>query len=595
MVENYRNLIKAKSWVKAIQYYQNKIDSKLTKASDFRTIVDLLLPLFPNNVNESPYLVNSPKLSVYANYALGKAFARIGKFKNSIQLHERNLELEQENGQDIDLTLMLYFEALLGEGEFAAAYNALELAYTVAKKRKNAERLFEVMGQLFHYFALTGQWGKGERIQAETHLFEGVLDTVPKKDGFATAIVSLINLQREFWGYIPNDINLSEENIDNNASARLERINNAINSLNDIAATFPSYLHIKVDYYKAIHELETNEPDVAEVYIQNAMGRANFTTPKASLLAFYSKVLLKQNRTQEAISTINSATSLGEDCSLIERADLYNNLASISLELGDIKRAEQYAQDAYQISWASGKLHSYHYGLKSASKLLQEIGCDIPVISETKTPYTIPHEAKLAAWIDGIPEAPMPTPETPTDTQSNNFLIKDVCWFQLGVIACFDVKEDDEKDKMTELAKEFYSLCDESGPILPSTGDELVDPHPDMSFIENRIERKLIEEMEFAYLNEAEQHDTICIAFIVASTIDDKRTYFYMSIRSERLPEFYQKIQTDEAIKPTDYGRIVWGESETPPTQEDRDSMFDNWLFCEDFLPLKLIDRKAGG
>jgi hypothetical protein len=189
--------------------------------------------------------------------------------------------------------------------------------------------------------------------------------------------------------------------------------------------------------------------------------------------------------------------------------------------------------------------------------------------------------------------------ETPQD-------IRYFYWFQIGVMAFFDVNPPKGKraSELVQLAQEIYSLCDDPGPLLATDSEELVDPLPgNVSFTthsEHWVTQKSLSDLKIdpQVFEEANyKHDGISIILIVAEEkLSNEIRYIFMSSRIERIIDLYRQgfSETDGYVRISDYGRVVHWTKE-PPSQDDVDMMFDNWLFCTHFLPVKLIQRKAGG
>jgi len=221
--------------------------------------------------------------------------------------------------------------------------------------------------------------------------------------------------------------------------------------------------------------------------------------------------------------------------------------------------------------------------------------------------FSLPNEAEIREYLDGLEPAPTSTQEIniqqstrqPVDEKPR--IVRSLRWFQIGVIAFFNVKDKKTGNKLTALAREFYALCDDPGPLISSDSDTLVDPNLPASLRDNPskwVKRKTIDEIKLdpVVLMEANyKHDGISIVFIVAEdTTNGELRYIFMSARSERILNLYRALQSGNPVNLEEFGRVVhW--TKAVPTRDDIDMMFDNWLFCTHFLPVKLIARKAGG
>ncbi len=169
--------------------------------------------------------------------------------------------------------------------------------------------------------------------------------------------------------------------------------------------------------------------------------------------------------------------------------------------------------------------------------------------------------------------------------------------FRIGVCAFFDVRGHQIDARLHDGAPTLQDIIDK----LPSfntygseseitNSDELVDPQ------DLRIEPGVGLRKQVHWLTAEEEyvsgkHDAITIVCVEGENDHGEAVYAYFSVRLERLNAIYAWVRRGYLYTMPFGRRIKEGIGTRDP--ELRELMFDNWLFLDDRIVVKIINRKA--
>ncbi len=571
LVDEYHHYIMDKQWERAASFFNKRLEDPLFKEGKHYEIIRFLTPFFSELHNEYPPLQN-PKDQAKIIHAFAVALEFTGQFEKAANFFSKKLSiaLEFNDADDLIVSLIRYARVLRETNALGDAKRALSFAQDAADRYAEPYRRYETYGESFRLACMTGAWDDAEAALLKITQFENQQDAnFLKNASLERARILLGQVQMKTW-----------QNED--ATNLLEELMKLVGSTYFIYASGMKY--------RAIQLFEHGEMTTALEHTNAAIAKARSASmPIAGLQAMRAVILQRLSRPKDAQNAARDALESIAASGIVDQSDAYLNLAQYSLNVNDKSKSITYARKAYELAWCDGTPNSYWWGLKRSGELLEQIGENKPIL-QVRQSYSIPYEPKIRAFIEEL------LPRKGLDPIRETFVIKEFRWFELGVIANFDTKTDEDKSKMANLCRELYALTDDPGPALATTSDELVDPYPsEISYLEDCVQQKIPEELDLKFLRQAEQrHDTIAIAYVVAAKPDNELVYLYVSLRSEFIVSFYEKGFSGDEFSISDFGRVVHKGS-YPVTDDERDMMFDSWLFCEYFLPIKLIARKSGG
>lgn len=629
-IEDFKKLCRRRKWDEAATLFRHLLAEQLRNRGAYQQIKKLLLQLWadPKNLSQLPEIDDQTnKWDVI--HRLARAMFWTGDFVEAAQLHKLYIDYEMNRGNVADTLLIIdmYVWSMLEQGEFANAQSALsEVMDRIRKSYANHHLLHSFTSTYLYMRVLTAgfwrtkadSWNVLERL--DSLAVSDINNAYDERD--RVKLTQLHMYRTELW--------LSHQEIgENNRTSDT----NSVTIYNDFTTLFNALLEIiksssilpafaiearrlgaqtLLEYYYA----RQDNPDIlydALIHITEALNNAKLIegTGTGAMIALRAEINLALGQGQASLDELNnySHSQLEKGCSAAVKADLNNSLARIAQRLGDYDRAQKYAERAYKIAWGQGESHHYFYGLKQAEAMLQLLQADLPHMPpfDPSQVSPLPNAAEIREYLDSLEPVLTRTQEirlqqsTEQQVDEKPRIVRNLRWFQIGVIAFFNVKDKKTGDKLTALAREFYALCDDPGPLIPSDSDTLVDPNLPTSLRDNPskwVKRKTIDEIKLdpVVLMEANyKHAAISIIFIVAEdTTNGELRYIFMSARSERILNLYRALQSGNPVNLEEFGRVVhW--TKAVPTRDDIDMMFDNWLFCTHFLPVKLIARKAGG
>ncbi|MCW1968765.1 MAG: NB-ARC domain-containing protein [Anaerolineae bacterium] len=563
----YRGYLESGQYDSAASVYINLIDDALFESADYITSLSYLNPFIENDLRQLKLLADqSNQLSilnaVLACYAMLNDQANFDKFI----LLNLQWRFQAEDAASLIYTLSWYAYYLAGNGRLREVDYILNIAIDGAKKIKNDDLLAKVYSWKLDLMITIGQ-------TSEINNLLNLLAEIASKN------VKIASYQANNTVYLYARIRLALRSGADPAEffKHLEKIPRAKYHL--------GYYLLQAQY-KLINNEFADAKKIAELGLNTLSGKG---INCSNLWALKAEICQHLSDTAEVNKAIEKSLFEFEktNISILQKAATCNALARIYCLQNNQEEALRYANMAFEYAICEGEPYTYWQGIEEAKQTLQTLSVSIPSIPFVRDNITeMPYDREAHRVLAQAKGKPNETRE--------KIEIKLCRWFQIGVTAFFNVKTDEERQKMTAIGCELYALSSDPGPVSVTTADELVDRPPLFSYLEDCIPHKEAEELDLSFIRQAAHHDCISIVYICADTQDNKIIHFFMSVRSEQMTSLYLKCQSGTLFDVSTYGRVVSGPFDDQPSKEQLDDMFDNWLFCSHFLPLKVISRKAG-
>lgn len=586
----YETAISEGKYDEAASLFINYLRDALYRLGEFPRIVTLLEKLYVDN--SDPELSGDIRIASqfdasFIRHEMARSLEMMGEFEKAQNKFAENfiadIELKKPNFLIVSLTRYAALQA--SQGRFTEWYRVLDMAYQLAVATNDRILANSLYFEQARYHMIVGNFE-----QAQARLDKADIRHTDNNYYSSNWLIET-RLARQIQLKIWRSEDISEERTQ-------------ILELNSV-----SYgMNISIQYWLAYDDLQKKNWQSAVERIEQVIRmRHQSGMPAGHALALRAEILLAEKRTEEAKHSLSEALE-DRNRDRIEEVNFCLSVARSYIHLKDLPNAKIYARQAFELACVQGKPHYYWWGVEQASLLFKRLKLSVPDIPDydasTDEIGGMPYEFEVREYIeeqlgeDDGKEFPFP-PTVEPDTQEVK-AFKDVRWVKIGVIAYFSVTDEDGP-MLTEIATKLYSLCDKPGPVDPTNDSQLVDPDALNSRepIGHGIEQCLFDEVReelnpITVADVASKHDGISIVFLHVLTLEGKPVSLYMSVRVEKLMRFFEQIKNGEIITIADYGRIIH-QIDGLPSREDFDMMFDNWLFVNRYLPVKLLARKAGG
>lgn len=379
--EIYYALVGAGLLDRASEFYGARFKDVLDfQLAAYPTIVELMMPLFPNGTDKLPDLSSTAAQS-YRLTTLTNALSQLGRNSEAVILGglDLKLNLERRDASDLCSAVENYAILLRNDNQLAASLSARELAHSLSQVTGDENRLTMAHLRLLRLYGDIGQWAQAEAF------YKAFGEKPPR-------------YKTTFW---QSDAELHY------AETLIQR------GLNAAAALDKAWeLSAKAGYGSALCRIEglrgevalgQNQLDRALEHFQNAvtMVRKQGSDGLAAYLGDAARTLVKQWKSDEARETIGEALAQHYKSQF---ADLYNSAAEVFLALGDKTRGKDYALRAYQAAWADGPPYSWWWGLERAKATLAALGepePPLPPFDPAKV-KPIPYEDEIRAFIEEL-------------------------------------------------------------------------------------------------------------------------------------------------------------------------------------------------
>jgi tetratricopeptide (TPR) repeat protein len=361
-IELYNTLIGLERYDDAyLVFYDHLYDNMLLRLSANRQGTELLGMLFPNGLNQLPYLSDAMEQSRTLN-SLAGAYHFIGRSGLAASLVRRANEISERLGY-IDevstglrnLSIALRDSESLRQSE-AAARRSLALIQKQKKYYSEAVSL-QYLGQTLAT--------RGMVVESELLLRKALEIFAAQSDPQAEGLVNRSLAERALWlGEISTALSLAN---------RAWELAQALNCERDfiIAARLQG---------AAI--LALNDFDKADERLHHALTRArtvNLVEEELPALIALAELRRRQGDLKAAREFLDDVWEPAERGPYpLFHADAFNVLAQIERDEGNAAAAIEAATKAYRLAWCDGPPFAYHWGLVAAQKHLQELGASEP-------------------------------------------------------------------------------------------------------------------------------------------------------------------------------------------------------------------------
>ncbi len=368
-MEIYYALLRSGQVEAAFTLYGDRLTRTLLyNLGAYQTMVECLLPLFPQGIEQLPDLSRQSDQSFVIN-DLALAFDVLGDPAAALKLFAQAVPLNLATKDVRNLTAVLISLSFVANnfGELACAVPSAELSLAVARANKEQDYVDEAHHHLINYHTLRGDFQRAE--VAYQALLASPDDHVKRLAFTAIYAAQLCFFQ---GGDLAPDLQEAMQR------ARQER--------------FPFALR---ETYRLQGEVAFAGQDfsVAETAWLAALELAQQSgIPLAPFHANLARVRAQQGRAPEARALIEQA--LVEGAPHLEAAEVY-------LALGERELAREHILPAYRRAWADGPPYTYVYDLKRARAVLSALGMAEPTLPayDPAKVRPIPQEVAIRAFI----------------------------------------------------------------------------------------------------------------------------------------------------------------------------------------------------
>lgn len=381
-LELYEVLVRLGRWDDAMDVYDKHLKYALTyKLATYDTIVDLLMPLFPDGLDELPRLSSYRGQNICLT-DMATAFSYLGQTDKAMTLRglKIKLALKQKSYSSMGVGLRTYSSSLrLDQNKVATSLKACKLALEVAEASGDLDN-----AGISHMYLLSLYRDMGWWIEAKDAYdkFNNLLQTRPALKKWQATADRFYAEMLIFQGYDANDL---------------------LNKIWRDAQKDPNknQVHIREIYrLRGESALQQGQYGTAAGFFLDTITLGNKSgIPVSGLVGRLAYVRVCENLVDEAQQLIHEALA-DEESGRVH--DLYNSAAEIYLKLGDAEQAAQYARLAYELAWADGLPFVWWWRLERARRVLDELNLPMPdhlLPFDEERLEKIPYEEDIYAFI----------------------------------------------------------------------------------------------------------------------------------------------------------------------------------------------------
>jgi tetratricopeptide (TPR) repeat protein len=380
-LELYEVLVRLGRWDDAMDVYDKHLKYALTyKLATYDTIVDLLMPLFPDGLDELPRLSSYRGQNICLT-DMATAFSYLGQTDKAMTLRglKIKLALKQKSYSSMGVGLRTYSSSLrLDQNKVATSLKACKLALEVAEASGDLDNAGISYMYLLSLYRDMGWWIEAKDAYDK---FNDLLQTRPALKKWQATADRFYAEMLIFQGYDANDL---------------------LNKIWRDAQKDPNknQVHIREIYrLRGESALQQGQYGTAAGFFLDTITLGNKSgIPVSGLLGRLAYVRVCENLVDEAQQLIHEALA-DEEASRLH--DLYNSAAEVYLKLGDTQQAAQYASLAYEYAWADGPPFVWWWRLERARLVLNDVHVplpDLPPFDEERL-EKIPYEADIYTFI----------------------------------------------------------------------------------------------------------------------------------------------------------------------------------------------------
>ena len=389
-LELYEVLIRLGRWDDAMDVYDKHLKYALTyKLATYDTIVDLLMPLFPDGLEELPRLSSYRGQNICLT-DMATAFSYLGQTDKAMTLRglKIKLALKQKSYSSMGVGLRTYSSSLrLDQNKLATSLKACKLALEVAEASGDLDNAGISYMYLLSLYRDMGWWLEAKDAYDQ---FNDLLQTrpalrkwQPTADRFYAEM--LIFQKRD-------------------ATSLLTKIWREAQ-----AASNKNQVHIR-EIYRLRGEsalLQGQYSTAAGFFMDTITLGQKSGIPVSGLIGRLAYVRSCENLHDDALYLITQALA-DEEAGRLH--DLYNSAAETYLTMGDGDQAAHYAALAYESAWADGPPFVWWWRLERARQVLDQVGAAVPGLPpfEEERIEKVPYENEIYIFIDELRQGVRP-------------------------------------------------------------------------------------------------------------------------------------------------------------------------------------------
>ncbi|MBZ0304126.1 MAG: DUF4062 domain-containing protein [Anaerolineae bacterium] len=380
-LELYEVLVRLGRWDDAMDVYDKHLKYALTyKLATYDTIVDLLMPLFPDGLEELPRLSSYRGQNICLT-DMATAFSYLGQTDRAMTLRglKIKLALKQKSYSSMGVGLRTYSSSLrLDHNKMVTSLKACKLALEVAEASDDLDNAGITHMYLLSLYRDMGWWLEAKDAYDQ---FNELLKTrsalrkwQPTADRF---YAEMLIFQKH------------------DATDLLTRIwRDAQKSPNK------NQVHIREIYrLRGESALQQGQYSTAASFFLDTITLGHKSgIPVSGLTGRLAYVRVSEGLHDEAQQLLAEALA-DEEAGRLH--DLYNSAAEIYLAMGDRDQAAQYATQAYESAWADGLPFVWWWRLERARLVLEQVGSPTPDLSpfDEARIERVPYEDDIYAFI----------------------------------------------------------------------------------------------------------------------------------------------------------------------------------------------------
>ena len=372
-IEIYRALVGAGRLDDAAGFYIRRLGDALGyHIAAYHTMLELLMPLFPNGVDQLPTLADATQQSAIVN-DFATALHYLGRAGEALVLDglKIKINLEQKDAGNLGVGLANYADTLQNTNQLAAALRGKQLALELAAAARDRQGLALSYLNLLDLYRDTGQWEKAEFAYTTFH------ERPPsyRKKYWHSAVKRFYAAMLIYRGW--------------EATTVLDEAEQLANEGQNAASMR------QIQRWRGEVALMEGDLEAAVSHFNESvrLARKSGTAHTAVYMGYLAVARARQGSYDEARRLIEEA--------LASRDGIYDSTAEVYLALGEREKAAHYAIEAYKWAWADGPPHSWWWHLERAKKLLAELGIEPPAMPpfDPTNVEPIPYEDEIRAFI----------------------------------------------------------------------------------------------------------------------------------------------------------------------------------------------------
>ena len=547
LIEYYNALIYIGELNAAATHFRSRLHDKLSRQGKSHQIIELLKPLFNDEISQRPEL-DENNADVITTY-MARALQAVGDVKRALKLFSLSLQPEAStmNAWGRAIAVIDYGFNMQEFNQLAQADRAYQLAALLTPPDNYAWVHYDNL----LFYILVGQWEKAEA-EYQAALQVSLPETQPQDWQARMALLRarmLVKQGKEAQSALDEARYLLEQT---EQRARLGTL----------------------DEEQALYCLDQGDLDGAYQAIQRAITIAN-EMGEVSVIrdAILARILLAMDRRQAAENRLQRALDL-RTLSDGKKADLYMHAAYVYWQLGKRDLAQKWALEGYHFAWADGTPYVRWYPLVQLQALMRELGIAEPqyAVWDASQSEAIPYEKELRDLY--LQDGRLIEQSSSKAKSQAPFIITKGTWFQVGTIATFGI---DDLSLLEGMASKIASLSDLPTPIVISRMGEEV-PQPEELVIAEQKRR--FDEIQLSFAERKVVEKCFIICYVESLNEAGEKVYAYINIRFDRLKALFDRLEKGRAFDLNKQATFVMGGTGDVDL-ENREKMRRDYLFGE--------------